>query len=545
MSEAHIRQTRRFSAIWFVPIVALIIGGWTLVQSYLSQGPQVEITFSTAEGLVAGETAVKTLDVEVGVVESVELASDFDSVTALVRMDPQAVDLLTEDAQFWVVRPRIGSGGISGLSTILSGAHIQLTPGSGETGWRRFRGLDDMPITPPSTPGLQLQLLADSSSSINAGSPVLYNGYRVGRVEDVTLDPLNGQTRYAAFIEAPYDDLVTSTTRFWNASGVSVSVGVSGFSVRTESLEAIVTGGVAFGVPGGSSRGQSVRDGALFSLYNDVGELTANPHVHSTEYLLLFDSSIRGLEVDSPVEYRGMRVGTVLSVGLRDIQWDALWSSAAANTIPVLIRIEPGWLGEDTEGAANAFAMKLEDAVRDGLRASLGISNLLTGGLYVSLDFEEDVAFAEIGASNGLPLLPTVASGLDQIEGKIASFLNKLQQLPLDETVEFASSAMREVERTLAEARVALGAVSELLESDEVDQLPASLVDTLTEARGMLQGFSPESSMQQELIAALQKLNGVLSGADTVLQTFERKPNALVFPMKTEPDIVPRGVDEN
>jgi paraquat-inducible protein B len=545
VSEASIQQTRRFSAIWIVPIVALIIGGWTLVQSYLAKGPQVEITFSTAEGLVAGETAVKTLDVEVGVVESVELAGDFASVRALVRMDPQAVDLLTEDAKFWVVRPRIGSGGISGLSTILSGAHIQLTPGTGEKGWRRFRGLDDMPITPPSTPGLQLQLLADSSSSINAGSPVLYNGYRVGRVEDVTLDPLNGQTRYAAFIEAPYDDLVTSNTRFWNASGVSVSVGVNGFDVRTESLEAIVTGGVAFAVPGGSSRGQSVGNGALFSLYNDVGELTANPHVHSTEYLLLFDSSIRGLEVDSPVEYRGMRVGTVLSVGLRDIQWDALWSSQEANTIPVLIRIEPGWLGEDTELAANAFALKLEDAVRDGLRASLGIGNLLTGALYVSLDFEEEVAFTEIGTSNGLPLMPTVASGLDQIEGKIASFLNKLQQLPLNETVEFASSAMQEVERTLAEARVALGAVSELLESDEVDQLPASLIDTLTEARGMLQGFSPDSSMQQELIAALQKLNGVLSGADTVLQTFERKPNALVFPIKTEPDIVPRGVDEN
>ena len=551
---ARVRSNRRISPVWIVPLAALVIGGWTLVQSYLSQGPEIRIEFATAEGLVARETKVKTLDVEIGVVERVELADDFESVTAVVRLDPKASPLLTEDAQFWVVSPQIGSQGISGLSTILSGAYIQLSSGEGKTGARRFRGLDVAPITAPSTPGLSLTLLADTAGSVNVGSPILYNGYRVGRIEDIALDTDNGQTRYSAFIDAPYDDLVTTSTRFWNASGISVSVDVGGFDLRTESLEALLTGGVTFGIPEGYSRGQPAQNEALFLLYEDIGDLTDNPHVNATEYVLMFDSSIRGLKEGAPVDYRGLRVGTVLSVGSQP--WQSLWNPAddeqlriageGANSLPVVIHIEPGWLGDDTVAAAEGFSVALNQAVRDGLRGSLAIGNLLTGNLYVSLDFVEDAKPAEIVRIDGEMHLPTVASGLDAIEEKVASFLSKLQQLPIEDTLNNASSALAAAEGTLTDSKQTLAALTHILESPGTNDLPDSMVATLTDARDVLQSFGGEASLQSELLTTLQQFKSVLADADSVLQTYEKQPNAFVFPSKQPVDPEPAaGQKEN
>lgn len=545
MAEAEVREPRRFSAVWIVPIVALLIGVWTLVQNYLSQGPQVYITFATAEGLVAGETQVKTLDVQIGVVENVELADDFTSVTALVRLRPKAASLLTDDAKFWVVRPRVGSQGISGLSTILSGAYIQLAPGAGVAGKRRYRGLDEMPLTPPSTPGLQVQLLADSAASLSSGSPVLYNGYRVGRIEESALDPGTGQSRYTAFIDAPYDGLVNTATRFWNASGIAMSVAADGFNVRTQSLETLLTGGVTFGTPESARSGQPVQDGALFFLFDDEASLNDNPYLHATSFLLQFDSSIRGLEVGAAVEYRGMRVGTVMDVGLQDVQWDALWNDSSSKQIPVLVDIEPGWLGEDSAVAAQAFTDSLEAAVDQGLRASLAMGNLLTGGLYVSLDFYTDAEPATLIQHDGMQELPTIASGLDQIEHKVAKFLSKLQSLPLDETLSITNSALKETEATVVEAKAAMSAVTNLLASPEVSALSPELVATLTQAQTVLASFGPQAALQEQVVGSLRRLNQVITNANDVLDTYDEKPNAFIFPSKKPADVVPSAAASN
>jgi len=544
VAEAEVRSQSRWSVVWLVPLAALLIGAWTLVQNYLAQGPQVAITFATAAGLVAGETQVKTLDVQIGVVETVELADDFSQVTALVRLNPSVTPLLTEDTQFWVVRPRVGSQGISGLSTLLSGAYIELAPGGGAAGRREYRGLDDMPLTPPSTPGLQIQLLADKAGSVSAGSPVLHNGYRVGRIEEAALDPDTGQSRYVAFIEAPYDGLVDTATRFWNASGVAMSVDVNGFNVRTESLETLLTGGVTFGTPEGARQGQPVQDGALFFLYPDQSSLNDNPYLHATEFVLLFDSSVRGLEVGATVDYRGMRVGTVMEVGLQAVQWDSLWESSDASQIPVVVALEPGWLGEDTLAAADAFTESLATAVQQGLRASLAIGNLLTGGLYVSLDFYNDVPAASLGSYQGVQQLPTIASGLDQIEHKVAKFLSKLQSLPLDETLQVTNDALRETQQTVAAAGGSLSALSKLLESPEVHQLSPQLVATLSQARQVLSSFGPQAQLQQQVVDSLRRLDEVVTNANSVLQTYEQKPNAFIFPSKRKPDLIPKGSGE-
>lgn len=538
MNDPVIKPVSRLSAVWIVPIAALIIAAWTLIQHVLSQGPEVRIAFANAAGLKAGETQVRLLDVEIGLVEEVQLAENFDEVLVIARLAPNTSRLLTEDAQFWVVRPRIGSQGISGLSTLLSGAYIELAPGSGQPGRRQYRGLDDMPLTPPSTPGLQFRLLSNGSASVNVGSPVLYNGYEVGRVESIELDE-SGKTILTAFVDAPYDDLITTATRFWNASGVAVDFDGQGVKLRTESLESLLTGGVAFAFPEGSSLGKKVQDGVLFMLHENNQAAMRNPHMYAEEYLLLFDSSVRGLLVDAPVEYRGMRVGTVLQVGPDDGSID-IWSSNDGS-IPVHISIESGWLGEDTEEDTAVLTQRLSQAVDEGLRASLAIGNLLTGSLFVTLDYHEDAEPETIVEHNGMAVLPTRSTGLSQIEDKVVALLNKLQALPLENTLTAATGALSNMESSLADAGATLETIDKLLAQDSTQALPEQLTDTLKEVQLLLRSLGSDAPLRLELENTLQELQHTLNNVNMLINTYEQKPNAIIFGGSPQPDPTPGG----
>ena len=539
MSEPEIKPLNRLSAVWIIPIVALLIAAWTLVQNIRSQGPEVRITFASAAGLKAGETQVRLLDVEIGRVEEVRLGENYDEVIAVVRLSPETTDLLTEDAQFWVVRPRIGSQGISGLSTLLSGAYIELAPGSGAPGRRQYRGLDDMPLTPPSTPGLQFRLLSNGSVSVNVGSPVLYNGYEVGRVESIELDE-TGKTILTAFVDAPYDDLITTATRFWNASGVAVDMDGQGFSLRTESLESLLTGGVSFSFPDGSGFGKKVQNGVLFLLYDNHTEAMKNPHLYGEEYVLLFESSVRGLLPNAPVEYRGLRVGTVMQVGPEDADPQELWKDHDS-AVPVLINLEPGWLGADSEESAAALSSELNDAISRGLRGSLTIGNLLTGSLFVSLDFHDNAEAETLTERDGVPVLPTRSTGLSQIEDKVVALLNKLQGLPLEDTLTAATGALENMEASLADAGSTLATVDELLKQDGTQALPENLVSTLQEVQTLLRSLSDDAPLRRQLESTLRKLEQTLGGANALLETYETKPNAFIFGEETGADPVPGG----
>lgn len=539
IGSAQVVHERRVSPIWIVPLVALLIGAWLLVQSYINQGPQIFVEFANAEGIVPNETQVKMLSVDLGVVKEVRLNDSLDGVTVVAQLVPEASELLRVDTSFWVVRPRVGSAGISGLSTILSGAYLELSPGSGNKGARRFVGLDDIPLTPPDTPGVQIELISEDAASISVGSPVLYNGYRVGRIESAELDTHIGETRYKAFVDAPYNDLINTSTRFWDASGVAISAGVQGFNVRTESLESLFAGGVAFGLPEDATPGPAVQSGTLFRLYADYESVARNPYRYSTDYLLFFDSSIRGLEDGAPVEYRGLRVGTVVDVAFDYDGAGNMIQSGSDRAIAVLVRVEPGWLGNDTEAGASELDQTLRDGAVRNLRASLSIGNLLTGSLYIEFDFHEDVPAAEITELGGFAVFPTVASGLDQIEQKVAGLLTKLQALPLNETLASASGAMDRAGSALSEADQTLARLTELLEQFDEEEVPAALGAVMVEAREALGGITPGSSLHTELTQALDQLQQTLVGAESVLETYDKQPNAVIFPARRPADPVP------
>ena len=345
--KAGVGKNRRFHKIWLVPIAAFVIGLWMVWANWASQGPLIEITFSTATGIEPGNTKVRRKNVEVGEVLELRLSEDAQSVVLSVRIHKEYEDLLRRDAQFWVVRPRIGIGGISGLSTLLSGSYVEMSHGVAPESAREFVGLEQPPVTPIGTPGLHVTLESDESRPLYEGQPVLFHGHRVGRIEYVHFNTSERRTYYNAFIAAPHDRLITTNTRFWFSSGVAFDLSTEGLRVEMASLETIIEGGVAFDVPQGQPLGDPITERAYFTIYPNRAAINEAQYENSLNYVLLFDDSIRGLAPGAPVEYRGVKVGEVLRTDIDYPQVDNLL--APGSRIPVLIEITPALMGyQDT-----------------------------------------------------------------------------------------------------------------------------------------------------------------------------------------------------
>jgi paraquat-inducible protein B len=506
-TPAAVKRRRRIAPIWVVPIVAVLLGLWMVVYTYRNQGPEITIVFSTAEGIEAGKTKVKSLNVELGLVEGVRLGEDLESVVVTAQLERFATPLLREDTQLWVVRPRVGAAGISGLGTIMSGGYIELAPGDGPEGRREFTGLDEVPVTPAGTPGLHLRLAGERAGSVSAGDPILYRGFQVGRVESAEFDVESQQVRYAAFIEVPYKGLVTTTTRFWNASGLSFSATADGIEMSTGSLQSLLLGGVSFGVPKGLDPGDAVESGASFVLYPDQQSIDERPYRHSIEYVVEFAQSVRGLRPGAPVEYRGLPAGQVGRLLLEELVAEG--GRGEGSPIPVLIRLEPGRLkmGDSAEGIER-LSRGIEAGVRNGLRATLSTGNLLTGSMYVALDFYPDEPLAELGSFAEHPTIPTIPSGLEGIQVQLTSLLEKLNALPLEEVAASTNRTVEELEHTIAELRL-------LLASDELQSLPVSLE------------------------ASLAELDQTLQSIEDLATTLGDQPSSLVYPREPEKDPEP------
>jgi len=537
-----VRSTGKFSPIWIIPLVALAIGLWMVVQTKLSQGPTVTIVFQTAAGLAVGETKVKLLDVEIGLLTDLSLDDQMSSVIATVELDKSVKKLLREDTQFWVVRARIGADSVSGIETILSGAYIEIAPGEGKEGRKSFIGLEVPPLTPVGSPGIRVSLFSDRASSVSTGNPVLFNGYKVGRVEATDFDSERIQVRYDLFIDAPYDQLVTSSVRFWNVSGVSLKASAQGIEVNTGSLETIVLGGVAFAIPPGLPKGAKVEEGEEFKLYDSYEKIQEQPYRYRSYYAVLFDQSLRGLVIGAPVEYRGIQIGNVHSILFKEIV-SSFKTGAEGQPIPVLISLEPGRLGmEDTRDSVQRMQSEFDLLINNGLRASLETGNLLTGSLYVNVEFypEEDVI--AIASYEGFNTIPTISTGLGRLEKQFSDLLEKLNSLPLENTVEGANNAVTSLDTTLKTLAKTLGSVDAILDQDSTRQLTQELSDTLAGLQKTLSSLTPNgASAFQSLSSSVNELNRTLSNLEKFTRTIADKPNALVLPAIIPADPIPEA----
>ncbi len=527
---------RRLSAIWVVPLVALVVGIWLAISAYLGQGPTVTIAFSSAEGIQQGKTRIRARSVELGIVTDVRLNDKLDGVIVTAELLPEAESLLRDDTQFWVVRPTVRGANISGLGTLLSGAYMEISHGVGPISDKReFVGLDSIPEAPAGTPGIRLAMVSDSSGAVGQGSPILFQGLQAGVVESRELDIDTQKLRYSLFIDAPYDQLITSNTRFWNTSGISAELGVDGFKFSVGSLLSALVGGISFDLPEKSAPGDPVTEGTVFRLYPNEAAVHVDPYRYYVEYVVFFGQSLRGLRPGSDVIYRGLTIGNFQRIMIQEMEQNVESVSSGAPW-PVLIRVEPGRmeLGDSEEGVEFAREI-IEVAVSNGLRATVGTGSLLTGSLYIGLEFYDDIEEAGLGSFKGYPTIPSIrGGGLGRIQAQVSTLLEKLNALPLENTLVSAEQAITELQGTLAAARV-------LLERDQMQQLPADLHQTLVQVNDALTGFSSDSAFQEELVRTLVELKEVLQGARGVTDQLKDNPNSLVFPVSKAEDPEPRA----
>lgn len=540
--EARVGGGPRFSTIWLVPVVALVIGLWMTYSHYAGQGPIIEITFHSGEGIQAGTTKVRRKNVEIGQVLDLRLSEDAEKVVLSVRIYDHAKQLLREDSQFWVVRPRIGSGGISGLSTLLSGAYIELSPGSGESLADSFEGLETPPVTPLGTPGLHVTLDSAGTQPLREGDPILFHGNEVGRIEFVYFNNLKRRTYYNAFIAAPYDALVTENTRFWFNSGLSVELSADGIRFEMASLPAVLAGGVAFDVPEGLPLGEQITERAYFTIFSRESASRESEYENALSFVILFEDSIRGLRPGAPVEYRGVKVGEVVRTDIDYLEIENLLEPRSK--IPVLIDLIPARLGfADDYSVLEEVANRIDELIDDGLTAGLAIGNLLTGQKYIELQYHGD-GFGESQTFAGYTVIPAIDGQLDQLLSNASSVMMTINKLPLDQLVDSAHVALDEIAATLAEFRKSASALDSILADPASHELIGTLNATLTSFQQLAVDFSEGSATNIELQKSLQSLARALNELEPVLRNLRRRPNSLIFGGSEDRDLEPKGERE-
>ncbi|MBL6456006.1 MCE family protein [Belnapia sp. T6] len=498
-------RRRRISLVWLVPIVALLVAGYLGWRTLSERGPLITLTFRDAAGLTAGQTPVRYKSVQVGLVEGIALSDDLQQVRVSVRMNREVDGRLTDRAQFWVVRPRLTAGNVSGLETIVSGAFIEFDPGLERGASRReFTGLENPPGIRSDEPGRVFTLLAQRIGSLDRGSPIFFRDVVVGEILDYEPPGLDGGITLRAFIRAPFDGYLKEGSRFWNSSGVSLRLGGNGVQLELESLRAVLSGGVAFDTPVELRNDPPAPDTARFQLYDDLDAAVSATTKDRLVFLLYFDGSVRGLSPGAPVEMRGIRIGSVLD---RALEYD---EPSDSFRLPVHIAIEPdriaypkGRAGRSQEDVV-AFARRM---VERGMRARLMSGSLLTGQMVVSLDFVDNAPAAEVVMQGEDVVLPTLPGS--DLMGTVGGLAARLQEIP------FA-----EIGRNL---NATLAGVNGLVNAPAVRGAVQGLASAVEEVQGLLkradEGFAP---LLRRLPNMAQILEQALGRANTAVGSIER-----------------------
>ncbi len=520
-AEPVVQARWRPSMVWLLPMVALLVGAILAVKSCTSRGPTVTVTFLSAEGLEAGQTKVRYKDGDVGKVTAVGLDRGLSRVVVTAEITKQAAPLLSANTRFWIVRARIGSGGISGLGTLLSGAYIAMDPGKPvEDGafTRDYTGLEAPGLQTTHQPGLLVTLRADKAGSLNIGSPVHYRQIRVGEVAGYDLEKDGQSVSIKAFINAPYDALVRTDTRFWDAGGVDVTLDANGLRVRSESMADILLGGISFENPVSLEGSEKVTKGHVFTLYPNHDSINEKVIKNRHFYVVHFNESVRGLTHGAPVEFQGIKVGQVEDFKL-EFHADTL-----EGKIPVLIALEPerfAVVGSKLP-ATDAVIQRL---VKRGLRAQLKPASLLTGSMFVDLSIQAHGPVKNLGRYGKYPEIPTMPSTMTAMVDNLASLAERLQKLPLEEIVAEVRAAIPVLQETLKQT----GALMAKLDQETAPQAKATLEQAQTAFATLERTLRADSPAQQDLHRALEEFTKASRALRDLADSLERQPESLVF----------------
>ncbi|ACC71707.1 MlaD family protein [Paraburkholderia phymatum] len=505
------------SLVWVIPLIAALIGVGLVVKSVLEKGPTINISFVSAEGLEPGKTKVKYKDVDIGFVKTIKLAKNHSRVNVEVQLTKEAEDFAVKDSRFWVVRPRIGASGVSGLGTLLSGAYIGVDGGRSTETQTQFVGLESPPAVTVDQKGRQFTLRGESLGSIDIGSPVFYRRVQVGQVTGFSLDKDGTGVTVQVFVSAPFDQYVGTNSRWWHASGVDVRLDSSGFKLNTQSLATVIVGGLAFQSPPGQAVGVQAPNNMTFRLGSDEADAMREPDGDPVRVVMNFNQSLRGLSVGAPVDFRGIVLGQVINIG---VEFDPQTKNF---NMPVTMDLYPDRLRRRSRGqpvpesGTEESRRMLLALVKHGLRGQLRTGNLLTGQLYVAIDLFPKAPQATVDVSRDPIELPTIPNSLDELQLQIADIAKKLDQVPFDQIGKNLNTALKNADHLFSQ-----------LDKEVLPQARDTLAaakQTFGSAEATLQQDSP---LQSDVHQALQELTRTLQSLNALSDYLERHPESLL-----------------
>ena len=541
---------RRPSLIWLVPLLAVLTAAALAIWVLLQRGPTVTITFATAEGLEAHKTAIKYKSVDIGMIKRIELLEDRSGVQVTAELSRQMAGLLVDDARFWVVRPRVSMAGVSGIGTLFSGVHLGFDAGASTTARRSFVGLENPPHV-VDRPGRRFVLRADNIGSLDVGAPLYLRRFQVGQVTSVELDAQGAGVQLEVFVNAPYDRLVTSNTRFWNASGVDLTVNARGIKLDTQSVASVLSGGIAFQTPDADSSPAenptaapgtaaapagtaAATAGAEFTLFATRDLALRTPRnrssIRSESYVLTFKQPVRGLAAGASVQLLGMDVGEVARV---DVEFDPRTADplteVTINLQPDRLRIRGTLNAAQSDQSPRALPAQatrdlLDRLVQRGLRAQVRTENLLTGQRYVAFDFVPGASGGKLDWSQQPPQLPTSDASGDDLQAAVIRILAKLEKLPTDQLAKEAMTAVQQMKSTFEGTSKLMAQ----LDTQLVPQMGSMLLQARKTLGSVEQTLSSEAPLQQDLRRTLRDLGAAGQALRTLSEYLERHPESLL-----------------
>ncbi len=532
LPEPELRRQHRwsFSLIWLVPIVAALAALVLVLRTYYEAGPSIKLTFETAEGLEAGKTEVRYKNVVIGKVRRITLSRDHKHIVAAVDLNKDAAHVAVEDTRFWVERPRIGLSGISGVDTLLSGAYLGVDIGVSDKPREQFVGLEKPPAVTHDMKGRLFRLHTEDAGSLAIGSPVYYHRVAVGKIVAADLDEDGKFVTVQVFVDAPNDRLVTANARFWNASGIDVALNASGLKVNTQSLATVIAGGVAFQPYDDQAPGPPAADKADFHLFSDQTLALAAPDGEPLRILMHFEQSVRGLSPGATVDFHGVSFGNVTSI---ELQFDPMkrefYTDVSADVYPDRLGAAIRSMRSMDQGGQAGTGQMWARLVEHGLRAQMRSGNLITGQMYIVLDFVKHPQSVAFDPASQPLVIPTAPGGLEQLQEQLQSIVNKLDQIPFGEIGQNLNGTLKNANNLLKQ-----------LDQDIAPEAKATLREAQKALQSLDQGLaSPDAPLQQDLRRTLGELNRAATSLRTLSDYLEQHPESLIRGKRADQEPAP------
>ena len=481
-----------------------------IVKTLSEQGPRATISFKTAEGIEVGKTRIKYKNVDIGVVEKIKFSDDFSNIILTVDFMEGSEKFLRRSTRFWVVKPQLSLRGATGLSTIISGAYIEIEPGTGAPKLH-FIGLEKQPVVKSDEQGKKITLVTQKLGSVDTGSPIYYQGLLAGEVLGYELGNDRKSTYVHTFIKDPFDQLIRGNTNFWNVSGINVSMGADGFKVQTESIQSMMFGGIAFETPETLEQATTDIDKLVFTLHESYESIKKHAYTKKIKFIMFFDSSIRGLNLGAPVEFKGIKVGTVLDVRL---EFD---SGSTSFRIPVLIEIEPQRIIERGNQEMDQSHQALQRLVKRGLRARLQTGSMLTSQLFVELDMHPGSPINLSGSETPYPELPTLpTSNFGAITQSAEDLLAKLNAVDIKEVTSVLIDTIKTANKTMHNADKAIESANTLIGTPGIPEAIENIRITLKNFKNITQKVD-DSNLIASATKTFSSVDKTINSADKAI----------------------------